>query len=279
MGRFLKGAAAGGVGAAVVMTATVALAGSGVGGIFNLGQGNTVGATTAPSGSTAGPQLQVGNGYTSTDAAATALKARRHAEQQSADRDQWDRAGHQPQRRPRGRLGGEPAGPRLAGRRGELLLDCHLRLEGYHEHHRPQSGAGHVRDRLPYLAHADDLATCNPRFAHLRLSKPGANPQLSSSALVSRLYPALADGSEFTLTTQPCRRRGCSRPQPTRCTPIHSTPGCSPVPPGSGSGTRPSPPCGSHSRAPGAVACRPPHARRVPAAGADLGDETGVARR
>ena len=70
--RFLKGAAAGGVGAAVVMTAAVALAGSGVGGIFNLGQTNTVSATSTLSGSTAGAQLQVGN--TSTNAAATALK-------------------------------------------------------------------------------------------------------------------------------------------------------------------------------------------------------------
>ncbi|MDQ2983302.1 MAG: hypothetical protein M3R70_05175 [Actinomycetota bacterium] len=58
---FFKGAFVGGIGAAVVMTATAALAGTGVGGIFNLGQSNTVDGTSGLSGTTAGPQLNVAN--------------------------------------------------------------------------------------------------------------------------------------------------------------------------------------------------------------------------
>lgn len=68
---FLKGAVAGGVGATVVMGASVALAGSGIGGVFNLGQSNTVDETTSLSGTKAGPQLQVTN--SSTGSGATGL--------------------------------------------------------------------------------------------------------------------------------------------------------------------------------------------------------------
>ena len=60
-GDFIKGAFAGGVGAAAMMTATVALAGTGVGGIFNLGVTNTVDETTTLNGSKAGPLLDVTN--------------------------------------------------------------------------------------------------------------------------------------------------------------------------------------------------------------------------
>jgi hypothetical protein len=51
--------------------ATMALAGSGVGGVFNLGQNNTVNAITRLTGTVAGPSLQIINN--STGAAATAL--------------------------------------------------------------------------------------------------------------------------------------------------------------------------------------------------------------
>src|SRR5712672_1826603 len=43
----MKGAVAGGVGAAVVMGATVALAGTGIGGVFNLGHTNTTAGSSA----------------------------------------------------------------------------------------------------------------------------------------------------------------------------------------------------------------------------------------
>jgi hypothetical protein len=57
---------AGAAGAALVLTTATALAGSGIGGIFNLGQGNSVNAQTALSGTTnAGAQLRVDNASTS----------------------------------------------------------------------------------------------------------------------------------------------------------------------------------------------------------------------
>jgi hypothetical protein len=60
--QFFKGAVAGGVGAAVVMAASAALAGSGVGGVFNLGRTNTVGAQTTLTGNAGSvAQLRVQN--------------------------------------------------------------------------------------------------------------------------------------------------------------------------------------------------------------------------
>src|SRR5436305_8917793 len=58
---FIRGAAVGGIGAALVMTATTALAGTGVGGVFNLGQSNSVDQRTLLTGNTpaGNPQLQV----------------------------------------------------------------------------------------------------------------------------------------------------------------------------------------------------------------------------
>lgn len=55
-------------------TASAALAGSGVGGVFNLGKTNTVNAITRLTGSVAGSSLQIFNN--STDTAATALELR-----------------------------------------------------------------------------------------------------------------------------------------------------------------------------------------------------------
>jgi hypothetical protein len=70
---FLKGAAVGFV-CAVLGGATVAFAGSGVGGVFNLGQSNSVDAQTKLTGSTAGTaQLQVSN--TNTGAGAIGMRA------------------------------------------------------------------------------------------------------------------------------------------------------------------------------------------------------------
>src|SRR5436190_882941 len=59
-GSFLKGAVVGLV-CALVGGATVALAGGGVGGVFNLGQSNSVDARTTLTGASAGIQLQVTN--------------------------------------------------------------------------------------------------------------------------------------------------------------------------------------------------------------------------
>jgi len=53
---------------AIAATGTVALAGTGIGGIFNLGQANTVNATSSLSGASTGAQLQVTNTGTSTGA-------------------------------------------------------------------------------------------------------------------------------------------------------------------------------------------------------------------
>src|SRR3954453_6712515 len=59
---FLKGALAGGVGAAAVLSATAALAGTGIGGVFNLGQNNTVSAGSNLSTAVGGPWLGITNG-------------------------------------------------------------------------------------------------------------------------------------------------------------------------------------------------------------------------
>ena len=59
------------VAALTLATASVAVAGSGIGGVFNLGQTNTVNAITKLTGSVAGSSLQIINN--STNAAATAL--------------------------------------------------------------------------------------------------------------------------------------------------------------------------------------------------------------
>jgi hypothetical protein len=57
----LKAAVVGGIAGAFVVAGTAALAGTGIGGVFNLGQSNFVNAPTKLSGSTSGPQLQVSN--------------------------------------------------------------------------------------------------------------------------------------------------------------------------------------------------------------------------
>ncbi|HEX8102196.1 MAG TPA: hypothetical protein VF533_06280 [Solirubrobacteraceae bacterium] len=69
---FWKGAMAGGVGAAVMTSATAALAGTGIGAVFNLGQTNTVNARSTLDGSVDDAQLAVGN--TGTGPSTTALR-------------------------------------------------------------------------------------------------------------------------------------------------------------------------------------------------------------
>jgi len=64
----LKSALVGGIGAAVVIWVSAALAGSGVGGIFNLGKVNSVNGTSSLTGTTVGPQLLVSNGNSSSQA-------------------------------------------------------------------------------------------------------------------------------------------------------------------------------------------------------------------
>lgn len=68
---FVKGIVAGGAVAVGALASASALAGTGIGGVFNLGQTNTVNAKSMLSGATAGPQLQVTN--TSTGTGATGL--------------------------------------------------------------------------------------------------------------------------------------------------------------------------------------------------------------
>jgi hypothetical protein len=55
-------------GSALALTTTTALAGSGVGGVFNLGQTNSVNATSTLAGTAAGPQLRVQNASTAASA-------------------------------------------------------------------------------------------------------------------------------------------------------------------------------------------------------------------
>jgi hypothetical protein len=58
---FFKGIVLGAVTSMLMLAASMALAGSGVGGVFNLGVPNDVNATTNLHGTTAGPQLQINN--------------------------------------------------------------------------------------------------------------------------------------------------------------------------------------------------------------------------
>jgi len=61
--RFSRGALAGGIAGTVLVVASAALAGSGVGDVFNLGQGNTVNATSTLTGNVDGnSQLKIQNG-------------------------------------------------------------------------------------------------------------------------------------------------------------------------------------------------------------------------
>jgi hypothetical protein len=66
----LRSGIVGGIVAGAVILAGSAVAGSGVGGLFNLGQSNTVNGTSALSGSTAGKQLVVANVGTATTSSA-----------------------------------------------------------------------------------------------------------------------------------------------------------------------------------------------------------------
>src|SRR2546421_2052743 len=65
---FYRGIVLGAAVSILVLVATVALAGTGIGGIFNLGQTNTVDATSALSGASVGPQLRVTNSGTGSGA-------------------------------------------------------------------------------------------------------------------------------------------------------------------------------------------------------------------
>jgi hypothetical protein len=68
---FFKGVALGAITSTVVLIAATALAGTGIGGVFNLGKTNTVNETTTLTGAKAGKQLQVTN--TSIGAGATGI--------------------------------------------------------------------------------------------------------------------------------------------------------------------------------------------------------------
>jgi hypothetical protein len=60
-GKFLKGVFAGSLFSVVITATTVAFAGTGVGGVFNLGQKNKVDATTTLTGTSGGAMLHVTN--------------------------------------------------------------------------------------------------------------------------------------------------------------------------------------------------------------------------
>ena len=73
MWSHLKTAAVAGIVGALAATATVAFAGSGIGGVFNLGQTNSVNQSSALAGSTAGAQAVFYNASTATNAAGAAV--------------------------------------------------------------------------------------------------------------------------------------------------------------------------------------------------------------
>ena len=70
--KFAKGAVVGALIATVSLVAATAYAGTGIGGVFNLGQSNSVNSTTTLTGGAAGPQLNVKN--TSTASSATGIQ-------------------------------------------------------------------------------------------------------------------------------------------------------------------------------------------------------------
>jgi hypothetical protein len=74
-GMFFRGVVLGSLTAVLVLGASAALAGTGIGGIFNLGQSNTVNATSSLSGSTAGAQLAVANTSTASGARGLSLNS------------------------------------------------------------------------------------------------------------------------------------------------------------------------------------------------------------
>src|SRR4051794_24410120 len=69
LGTVAKSAIASGLTTVGVIGATAAMAGSGVGGVFNLGQSNSVNGTSTLTGATTGPQLQVTNSSSAAQAA------------------------------------------------------------------------------------------------------------------------------------------------------------------------------------------------------------------
>ena len=71
---FFKGVALGAVVSALTLTTTAALAGTGVGGVFNLGVKNSVNAHTTLTGRVAGSQLQVDNSSTRKGAAGIGIR-------------------------------------------------------------------------------------------------------------------------------------------------------------------------------------------------------------
>lgn len=72
--KFVKGIALGAVVSALTLVSTSAFAGSGIGGVFNLGKANSVDKTTTLQGSTNGQQLRVVNSSTGADAAGIGIK-------------------------------------------------------------------------------------------------------------------------------------------------------------------------------------------------------------
>ena len=76
-GGFVKGVVTGAATSTVVLMAATALAGTGVGGVFNLGRNNSVNATTTLTGATAGKSLQVTNTSTGQGAAGIGISATR----------------------------------------------------------------------------------------------------------------------------------------------------------------------------------------------------------
>ena len=96
---FFSGVVIGAVVSMVTLTASVALAGTGVGGIFNLGKTNSVNARTTLSGSTAGRQLQVSN--SSTGAGGDRHRDQRRRRQVAALGQLLDQGGQVERRLPR----------------------------------------------------------------------------------------------------------------------------------------------------------------------------------
>ena len=103
---FFKGAVVGGIAGAICAAGTVALAGTGIGGVFNLGGDNTVNGQTQLRGNTGGnPQLRVNNQQERTPPSACSASTRPQAARPSASRARPPRARRRDRRLRPGDLG------------------------------------------------------------------------------------------------------------------------------------------------------------------------------
>lgn len=193
MGRFLKGALAVGVVAGVTMTATAAIAGTGIGGIFNLGQNNPVGATTQLSGTTAGPELRVNNSSTASGASALSLQTptsqppMRVSSSTLVDKLNADRVdGLSPSQL--SRIGSGAVENGISSPTVSLFDSLQIRVPT----------AGYVEVTGTFYAEATDPDGCNACQVHARLAEAGGQV---GRAVITRLHPTLSKPDDAAITT------------------------------------------------------------------------------